>query len=722
MRVLVTGGGGYLGCHLVPQLLDAGHEVSVFDRFVFGDDPLRGALGGRACEILRGDMRRMDTGMLDGIESVIHLAGLSNDPSCDLDAEMAIDVNQSATRDLIAAAAAAQVRRMVLVSSCSVYGQGVVEALDEQSPTNPVSVYARTKLDSEQALVELAGDQMEWVVARPATLFGWSPRMRFDLAINQMVATAIRTKKINIYGGGKQWRPFVHVRDAARALHMMAEAPVETVGGEIFNLGTDETNIRIIDLAERIAGLLGGIELVVEKADDDTRTYNVRFEKIVDALGFTCEWPIDRGALEIRDQLKSSEIDPFSSRYFNVQRMKELLAEPVAEGGEPTAPRYIGLAPPSIGREEEEAVLDVMRSGWLTTGAKVSEFECAFADTVSAKHAVAVSSCTAALHVCLAQAGVGPGDEVITSPLTWPSTANTVVNMGAKLVLADVQRDTLNIDPDQIRAATTDKTKAIMPVHLAGQPCDMRGINAIAKEHGLAVVQDAAHALGATYRGTPIGGQSSPACFSFYPVKNITTIEGGMIALDDEAQAEELRLLANNGMSSLAWKRYSPDAAASPPEVVRPGFKYNMTNVSAAMGLVQLGKLSGFMLARRRLVRLYRSALAEVEEVSLPTVIDGVTHSCHLMIVRLDLSRLSKSRDEIALAMKQENVGTGVHFLAVHLHEYYRDRLGYTETDLPEATAASNAILSLPLHPGMSDKNVREVVDALKKVLSFSRK
>ena len=293
--------------------------------------------------------------------------------------------------------------------------------------------------------------------------------------------------------------------------------------------------------------------------------------------------------------------------------------------------------------------------------------------------------------------------------------------MGAKLVLADVRADTLNIDPDAVRAAITDKTKAIMPVHLAGQPCDVEAIDAVAKERGLAVVQDAAHALGAAYRGTPIGGQASPACFSFYPVKNITTIEGGMIALQDEAQAEELRLLANNGMSSLAWKRYGPDAAASPPEVVRPGFKYNMTNVSAAMGLEQLKKLSGFMSARRRLVRLYRAALAEIDEVSLPAVIDGVTHSWHLMIVRLDLSRLTKSRDEIALALKQENVGTGVHFHAVHLHEHYRDRLGYGESDLPVATAASKAILSLPLHPGMSDKNVREVVDALKKVVSFSR-
>jgi hypothetical protein len=277
------------------------------------------------------------------------------------------------------------------------------------------------------------------------------PRMRFDLAINQMVATAIRNKRINVYGGGKQWRPFVHVRDAARALQAMAEAPAERVAGEIFNLGTDATNFQIIDLAHRVADLIGGIEVAVEKADDDTRTYNVRFEKIVDALKFNCEWPIDRGVEEIRNQLESTNIDPFSTIYFNVRRMKELLAKPAAEGGEPIASRYIGLSPPNIDHEEEDAVIEVLRSGWLTTGEKVTEFERAFAERVQANHAVAVSSCTAALHVCLVNAGVGPGDEVITSPLTWASTANTVINMGARLVLADV---------DPARSTSTPKKSA----------------------------------------------------------------------------------------------------------------------------------------------------------------------------------------------------------------------------------------------------------------------
>ncbi|HRI89734.1 MAG TPA: DegT/DnrJ/EryC1/StrS aminotransferase family protein, partial [Candidatus Hydrogenedentes bacterium] len=385
-------------------------------------------------------------------------------------------------------------------------------------------------------------------------------------------------------------------------------------------------------------------------------------------------------------------------------------------------PRFIPLSPPSIGEEEEQAVLNVLRSGWLTTGAKVTEFEKAFADKVGAPHAVAVSSCTAALHVSLVDAGVGVGDEVITSPITWVSTANTVVNMGAKLVLADILPDTLNIDPAAIERAISPRTKAIMPVHLAGQPCDLDAIYAIGKKHGIPVIEDAAHALGASYRGIAIGNCGGPTCFSFYPVKNITTIEGGIVSLCDEEKAHTLRLLAHNGLSTLAWNRYSGDTPPASPEVVRPGFKYNMTNVSAAMGIEQLKKLDEFIAARRRIARMYGSVLSGVEEIELPRTIEGAEHAWHLYIVKLRLELLNASRDAIANALRQENIGTGVHFVAIHKHRYYRETLGIRDTDLPHASAASDCMLSLPLHPRLTDKNVKDVVDALKKVLAHARK
>ena len=724
MHVVVTGGAGYLGNHVVQQLVEKGHHVRIFDRLCFGEAVTEALKALPGCQFVRGDIRKIAEfpGLFADADAVIHLAGLANDPSCDLDPEMALDVNLRSTERLAGMAQEHGVRRFVLASSCSVYGRGVFETLDEESPTNPVSVYGRSKLESERVLIDRQSEAFEPVIARPATLFGWSPRMRFDLAINLMVATAMRNGCINVYGGGKQWRPFVHVRDAARALIMMIEASAETVSGEVFNLGTDAINFQIIDLAKRVAAMFDGVKLEVVKDDEDLRSYHVQFNKIKRVLGFDADWPAERGAEEIRDNLQDGHIDPFAAIHFNVRRMKELLATPVELGGEPVAARFIPLSPPSIGEEEERAVVEVLRSGWLTTGAKVTEFEKAFADKVSAAHAVAVSSCTAALHLCLIEAGVKPGDEVITSPLTWVSTANTIVNMGAKLVLADVQPDTLNLDPAAVEAAITGKTKAIMPVHLAGLPCDLDAIYAIGKKHGIPVVEDAAHALGASYRGRPIGAHDGPACFSFYPVKNITTIEGGMIALPDEEQALRLRVLAHNGLSTHAWNRYSGEAPSESPEVVAPGFKYNMTNVSAAMGLEQLKKLDGFLAARRRLARMYHAVLASVEEVALPTVPPHCGHAWHLLIVRLRLDMLAKTREEVAHDLRLENVGSGVHFIAVHKHPYYRETLGLAADALPHASAASNAILSLPLHPRMTDKNVREVVDALKKVLTHSRK
>lgn len=723
MRVLVTGGGGYLGSWVVGELLDRGHEVRVFDRFCFGEESLGDIAVSPQCEVVRGDIRRLQEcpDLLDGVEGVVHLAALSNDMSCDLDAEMAMDVNVESTRELVAQAVTHGVRRFVFRSSCSVYGKGVFELLDEKSPTNPVSTFGRTKLEAEGAVMALASDAFEAVVGRAATLFGSSSRMRFDLALNQMVATGVRQGRIDVMGGGNQWRPFVHVRDAARAFADMVEAPAARVSGEVFNVGSAAMNHRIVDLAEYVAAKLGGVPVEGVKGDDDLRSYSVEFEKIREGLGFEAVYTLDDGIEEVRGVVEGMEADPFSEPYINVERMRTLLDTPVDEGGEPIAPRFIALAKPNLGPEEESAVVETLRSGWLTTGAKVQAFERQFSELVGAAHTVAVNSCTAALHLCLAELGVGPGDEVITSPLTWASTGNTIMSLGAKVVFADVNPGTLNIDPALIEDAITDRTKALMPVHLGGQPCELETIYEIARRRGIGVVEDAAHALGASYKGTPVGGYGDLSCFSFYAIKNITTIEGGTITLEDEDRAARLRLLASNGMSSIAWQRYGRSAEARPPEVVVPGFKYRMGDVSAAIGLEQLKKFDAFKAARHRIARLYFSVLEDIEEISLPEIIEGVEHAWHLMIVRFDSAKLKKSRDELAQALRRENVATGIHFLGLHLHEYYRETLGMNPDDLPHATKASHEILSLPLHPAMSDKNVHDVVRALKKVLAHAR-
>ncbi|MBI5095340.1 MAG: aminotransferase class I/II-fold pyridoxal phosphate-dependent enzyme [Candidatus Hydrogenedentes bacterium] len=724
MRVLVTGGAGYLGSQLTALLLEKGHTVRLFDRFCFGDDPLQSFPKTDKLEVVRGDIRRLQEtpDLLVDVDAVVHLASLSNDPSSDLDPEMAIDINLESTKELISLSIHHGVRRFVFASSCSVYGKGVFELLDEQSPTNPITTFGRTKRDAEVAVLAAKSDSFEPVVARAATLFGWSPRMRFDLAVNQMVASAARHGKISVHGGGGQWRPFIHIRDAARALLTFIEAPARDVSGELFNVGSDICNFRIVDLAQRVAKFFPGVHIDVAKEDEDLRSCRVHFGKIRDKLKFKCEWTLEDGVRELIDGLQDSALDPFADIHFNVRRMKELRATPVDEGGEPIAPRFIPLARPSLGPEEEQAIIATLRSGWLTTGAKVQAFEKAVAESVQAPDAIAVSSCTAALHLCLVHAGVKAGDEVITTPLNWASSGNTVLNLGAKPVFADICPDTLNIDPEAIERAITPRTKAIMPVHHAGQPCDLDAVYAVARRHNIPVVEDAAHALGAAYKGSPVGKTGVYACFSFYPIKNITTIDGGAIATTDPETAAALRVLANNGMSAIAWHRYGRSATPAQPEVVTPGYKYRMHDVSAAMGIEQMKKLPAFMAARRRLARMYSSVLSDVEEISLPAVSEDSEHAWHLYIIRLKLDRLTMNRDEIAQALRRENVGTGIHFVGLHLHQYYRETLGYTPEDLPVATAASREILSLPLFPLMTDKNVSEVVEALKKVLTHARR
>lgn len=722
MHVLVTGGGGYLGAWVVRYLLDAGHQVRIFDRFCFGD--ASAPEPHERLDLVRGDIRRLQETpeFLEGIDAVMHLASLSNDPSCDLDSEMAMDVNFESTVELAKLALQRQVRRFVFASSCTVYGRGVFEILDENSPANPVSTFGKSKLAAEQALLRMRNEHFEPVIARTGTMFGCSPRMRFDLAVNQMVATALRQGRIEVRGGGGQWRPFVHVRDAARAMVAMLGAPAEKVSGQIFNTGSDLYNTRIIDLAKRVARHFENIQIELAKDDDDLRNFRVQFGKIREKLDFNCEFSIDDGIDEVRKYLDESGADPFQEMYFNVRRMKSLLATPVAEGGEPVAARFIPLAKPSLGEEEEQAVLQTLRSGWLTSGPHVHAFERAFGKVVSSDNAVAVSSCTAALHLCLVEIGVKPGDEVITSPITWASTGNTILNMGAKPVFADVCPRTLNIDPAALERAITPKTRAIMPVHMAGQPCDMDAIRAIAAKHGIEVVEDAAHALGAAYKGRPIGGDGDFSCFSFYAIKNITTMEGGMIAARDPDRAARLRLLATNGMAASAWERYGRSAVPVPPEVIVPGFKYALGNVSAAMGLEQMKKFNQFMESRKRLANMYRAVLSDIEEIDLLEVLPDRDHAWHLFIVQLHLEKLTMGRDEIAAELRRENIGTGVHFHALHMHRYYRETLGMKPEDCPEAARASRRILSLPLHPLLTDKNLHEVVTALKKVLFHASK
>jgi dTDP-4-amino-4,6-dideoxygalactose transaminase len=375
---------------------------------------------------------------------------------------------------------------------------------------------------------------------------------------------------------------------------------------------------------------------------------------------------------------------------------------------------FLDFSPPSIGEEEIAEVVDTLRSKWITTGPKTKKFEEEFASYVGAKHAIGVNSCTAGLHLSLVGLGIGPGDEVITSPLTFTSSVATIVHAGATPVLADVCEDTFNIDPEQVLARITPKTKAIIPVDFGGHPADILEIRKIAERHGIPVIEDAAHAAGAKIGGRMIGSLSNTTSFSFYATKNMTTGEGGMVTTDDAELANRIRVLSLHGISKDAWKRYSKEGSWR-YDVLYPGFKYNMTDIAAAIGLHQLKKLDGFLERRARIAALYNDAFAKFPELTTPASRSNVTHAWHLYPIQLRSAKCS--RDTMIEELKNRNIGTSVHFIPIHYHSWYKEHLGYKQGDYPVAERIFEGILSLPMNTAMSDSDAQDVIQAIEEIL-----
>jgi dTDP-4-amino-4,6-dideoxygalactose transaminase len=379
--------------------------------------------------------------------------------------------------------------------------------------------------------------------------------------------------------------------------------------------------------------------------------------------------------------------------------------------------RDIPFHVPIIGDEEVRAVEETMRSGWLTTGPACREFEEKFAGYVGAKAAVTAATGTAAIHLALRAAGVGEGDEVITTPYTFVATSEAILYLGAKPVFVDIDPRTLNIDPAAVAEAVTPRTRALVPVHIAGYPCEMGPLMSLAREHGLAVVEDAAHALPTDYHGRRVGGiEGSIAAFSFYATKNLTTGEGGMITTDDESLAERMRVLRLHGIAGDAWKRYRKGGRWY-YEVVDNGYKYNMGDMQAAMGLQQLARMDGMTETRRRHDVRYREALADCPLVLPPLDDDDHRSAMHLFIVRLDRERTSWERADLIEALQERRIFPSVHFIPVHLHPYYRE-MGYREGMFPHAEAAFEQAVSLPFYPAMPDESVDRLLQTVRDLLS----
>jgi len=378
--------------------------------------------------------------------------------------------------------------------------------------------------------------------------------------------------------------------------------------------------------------------------------------------------------------------------------------------------RFLPFARPSIGEEEIAELLDTLRSGWITTGPKVERFASEFADAVGGRFAVPVSSATAGLHVALLALGVGPGDEVITTPMTFVATLNVIVHCGARPVLADIDAATRNVRVEEIERRLSPRTKAILPVHFVGQPADLDPILELAHTRRIAVLEDAAHAVGAEYRGRRIGSFPTTSVFSFHPNKNMTTGEGGMVVTEDEDVFEKASLLKFHGMDREAWKRFAK--AGSPRyDVAVPGFKYNMMDIQAALGLHQLKRLEGFLAERARLAARYDEKLADLAGVIRPQAVPyPVRHAWHLYAPLLDTERLTIDRDRFVDELKRRNIGAGVHYTAAHEFSYYASQFGWRPDDFPEAHYVSERIVSLPLFPGLTHEDQDDVVEAVREI------
>lgn len=370
-----------------------------------------------------------------------------------------------------------------------------------------------------------------------------------------------------------------------------------------------------------------------------------------------------------------------------------------------------------ISEADIQAVVEVLRSDWLTTGPKVGEFEEAFAAHVGAKYAVSFSSGTAALHGAAFAAGLKQGDEAVTSPMSFAATANCLLYVGARPVFADVSDDTLNIDVETIRAAVSARTRAIVPVDYAGHPAAMDPILELAEAHGLAVIEDACHALGACYNGRQVGSIAHMTVFSFHPVKHIATGEGGMVTTDRLDVADKLRCFRNHGITSDARQRQACGQWFY--EMVSLGFNYRLTDIACALGLSQLQKLEQNLARRREIATAYEQSFGDIPELILPSVREGVQPAWHLYPVRLDLQQVHGSRAEVFRALRAENIGVNVHYIPIHLHPYYRERFGYRGGEYPIAENGYQNLISLPMFHGMSNQDVSDVIEAVRKTMSF---
>jgi len=393
----------------------------------------------------------------------------------------------------------------------------------------------------------------------------------------------------------------------------------------------------------------------------------------------------------------------------------------ISKGNIPVRDSFLVFGQPQINDIEIQEVVDTLKSGWLGTGPKVHKFEEDFRNYIGCNYAIAINSCTAGLFLALEAIGINPGDEVITTPMTFAATANVIIHHRAKPVFVDIERKTMNIDPDRIEHAITPKTRAIIPVHFAGRPCKMDEILDIAHRHNLFVIEDAAHSTESWYKDKKIGNIGDITVFSFYVTKNVVTGEGGMLTTNNVDWADEMRIKSLHGISKDAWKRYSAEGF-QPYEIIYPGYKFNMMDIQASLGIHQLARVEENLKIRERYWKKYNEAFFDMPEIMIPIEEEEIRHARHLYTILINPERLNSDRNQIVDALKMENIGTGIHFVAIHLHKYYRETFGYKRGDFPESEFVSDRTISLPMSAKLTDEDVNDVINGVKKVIKYNTK
>ncbi len=697
-QVLIAGGAGFLGSTIVNTLLQSNYKINVLDSLKFGAKSLSKFKDHENFTFYFGDITNKDDveRAIQNCQYVIALAAIVGDPACRVNPDLTHKINFQGSENLINASIKHKVKRFLFASSCSVYGQNPDLDLKEEAKLNPISLYAESQVATENALIKVK-DELNFTILRLSTLYGLSPRRRFDLVINNFAGKLANGEQIEIIGG-QQWRPFLHIKDAAKAFQNVIEADEEMVNGQIFNIGANENNFQMSEIGEIIRANIPNAKLKTLAERSDARSYHVNFDKAKTTLGFKPKNNIHTAIKEMVEDIQKNQIDTQNYLHHNGKAWSYFQEE-----------KYIPFAVPEISQIEKQEILKTIDSGWLSAGPKVAKFENALFDYFGKDdlHCISVSSCTAALHLQLLANNIGPGDEVITSVNTFAATVITILQCGAKPVLVDINPEDLNLDIDQVKEKITPKTKAIVPVYYAGNPCDHYKLKKICQKNGILILADAAHAFGGCFDGQKIGTYEDSAAFSFYATKNLTTGEGGLITTSNQKLAERLKKMRSFGRQTFNDK---PNYLY---EITEEGYKYNFTDIQASFGIHQLKKIDAFNQYRSEIVAFYNENFKDCPYLTLPRTNKLAKSTNHLYPLQVHFNKLSLSKLEFIKAIAQKKIGLSVHYVPIHHHSYFQRKLGIKANDFKQCNFFYDQEISLPVYTKLKIEDLKRITNAV---------